>query len=484
VVFGTRNPFGYGTIVTGENFVDRDEETERLLKTIRLGESAIVRAPNGIGKSSLLAELARGNAKEFIFVPIDLTGVTNEGALLDVLTRESMRAAYGNVERFPPEAWELLMNPKLRRAVVEGVKLGHMKKFGTRSIAITGPKGLTREEAPRAAERRIEIRMCPQCGRPLKWVEKYSRHYCYSCKKYAPIRRTVKLPFGTSGGSLQDEMRCPRCRGSLKFVHMYSEYYCEKCRRYPSLEARRTFVEKPTMADFVEGLDLPEKIANQRATRVVVMFDEFQEIYTIENPLILETMRERFDMHGNVSYIFAGSSAPILQSIFVEKNAPFANFSEWIELGPIPDAVLERHLMDEFRAAKGKLTKDCAEVIVGVCRGYPEYAQKIAHELYHLSASPNLKQTEEAVSAVVRHRSPVYTVLWESIRSPLHRKYLLAAAHEPRSPHGEDFVRRHGLKSRSHVQRIEKQLEAKGVINEAEIVDPMFVLWLRSTSQP
>jgi hypothetical protein len=264
---------------------------------------------------------------------------------------------------------------------------------------------------------------------------------------------------------------------------MYSEYYCEKCRRYPSIEYRTSFSEKPTMADFVEGLDLPEKIANHKATRVVVMLDEFQEITSIENPLILETMRERFDMHGNVSYIFAGSNAQILQSIFKEKDAPLGNFAEWMELGPVPDAALERFLIDRFKAAKGKLTKDSTDIIMGVSRGYPSYVQKIAHELYHLSSSPNMKQTEEAISAVVRHRSPVYSVLWESIRSPLHRKYLLAAANEPKAPHGELFVRRHSLKSRSHVQRIEKQLEAKGIINEGEIVDPMFVLWLRSTGQ-
>jgi hypothetical protein len=74
----------------------------------------------------------------------------------------------------------------------------------------------------------------------------------------------------------------------------------------------------------------------------------------------------------------------------------------------------------------------------------------------------------------------MYSGLWESIKSPLHRKYLLAAANEPRAAHGEEFVLRHNLRSRSHVQRTEKQLEMKGIISDGEIIDPMLVMWLRS----
>ena len=39
--------------------------------------------------------------------------------------------------------------------------------------------------APAAPVAKAEpgIRMCPACGQPLKWSEKYQRHYCYGCKK-------------------------------------------------------------------------------------------------------------------------------------------------------------------------------------------------------------------------------------------------------------------------------------------------------------
>lgn len=293
-----------------------------------------------------------------------------------------------------------------------------------------------------------------------------------------PIQRTSRL----SGTTMRppDELSCPRCNGLLKFVYTYSEHYCENCRRYPMLEARRKTKEKPTFADLIEALDLPERLANQTLTRVVMMLDDFHELASIQNPVVLEAIGQRCEMHGNVSYIFTGGNLPVMNRFFRERHSPLHDIAEWIDLGPLQDAALERFLIDKFRLAKGRLSKEAADFIIGASGGYPSYVQMIAHEVYHIAESPSMNSVEDGIQAVVMHRSAVYSLLWDSIRSPLHKRYLLAAANEPRVPRGEDFVQRHGLKSRSHVQRTEKQLEAKGVVKKGEIIDPMFVLWLRS----
>jgi uncharacterized protein YbaR (Trm112 family) len=482
VVFGTKNPFSYGTIAMRDDFAGRADEISRIEHTIRLGESIAVVAPNGMGKSSLLAELARRFAPEFIFVPIDLSGITNELALLEVMTRESMKAAYGAIEFYPPEAWELLENPRLRKTVIEGIRYGSVKRLGTRFIEFSAQKMVDRMAAPTPAKSRMEIRMCPSCGAPLKWVEKYSRHYCYHCKKYVPVRRNIKRPLRSLQESPLEELACPRCKGELKFVHRYSEYYCEICDRYPMMEVRKGNNDTLTSDDGQEALDLPERIANRKVTRVVVMMDEFQEVATFENPAFLADMRKRFDMHGNVSYIFSGINNQFMHETFQRKGGPFADFAYWLDLAPIPAPLLQEFLMKKFDSAKGRLSAEAAGMIVGMSGGFPDYAQKIAHELWQTSTSPSLAQTESVVDSFVRHRSPMYSVLWESIRSPIHRRFLLAMANEPKVPHGDEFVKRHKLKSRSHVQRASKQLEMRGIVKDDEIVDPMFVLWLRSAT--
>ncbi|UCE90938.1 MAG: hypothetical protein JSV90_05795 [Methanobacteriota archaeon] len=92
------------------------------------------------------------------------------------------------------------------------------------------------------AKAAVEVRMCPSCGQPLKWIEKYKRDYCYSCKKYAPLRKKVAQkpepkpevkpapepkPVEEAGKS------CPECSGEMKYIEKYKEWYCHSCRKYP-----------------------------------------------------------------------------------------------------------------------------------------------------------------------------------------------------------------------------------------------------------
>ncbi len=84
-------------------------------------------------------------------------------------------------------------------------------------------------ESPHPA---IEIKMCPSCNQPLKYIEKYERYYCYSCKKYAPAEKKAE-PEPAKPEPKPDAKMCPVCQTELRFVEDYGEWYCSKCRKYP-----------------------------------------------------------------------------------------------------------------------------------------------------------------------------------------------------------------------------------------------------------
>lgn len=75
-------------------------------------------------------------------------------------------------------------------------------------------------------------RSCPSCKQPMKWIDKYERHYCYACRKYAP--KDVKVE-----PSAPSKKTCPKCKGELKFIDKYSEWYCYSCKTYPLRPAKR-----------------------------------------------------------------------------------------------------------------------------------------------------------------------------------------------------------------------------------------------------
>jgi len=81
-------------------------------------------------------------------------------------------------------------------------------------------------------ERPQEIKICTACKQPLKYIEKYDRHYCYGCRKYAPKaldRAKMAAPLEKTHG----RKICPSCRRELRYIEKYKEYYCFSCKSYP-----------------------------------------------------------------------------------------------------------------------------------------------------------------------------------------------------------------------------------------------------------
>jgi len=109
--------------------------------------------------------------------------------------------------------------------------------------AIEEPVVVATEPVPEAAREEIpEVRMCPTCEQATKWIEKYQRHYCYSCRKYVVKEAQAKPP--EAAPAPKSAKTCPGCGGELKFIDKYSEYYCFACKKYPLREARRAEAKK------------------------------------------------------------------------------------------------------------------------------------------------------------------------------------------------------------------------------------------------
>lgn len=237
----------------------------------------------------------------------------------------------------------------------------------------------------------------------------------------------------------------------------------------------------PTEAETVDALDLPDRLASSEKRHLVVVFEEFQEVHALGGAGFLRTMRSQFQHHESVSYVFSGSKVHALRGIFEEPKGAFYKFGKSVRLGPIGINPFSEFIVRRFRSNGGRISEDLARALVERTGGHPYHTQQLAHELWSISSTPSgLAELDEAVKRAVEHQSLAYHHSWESIRSPVHRRLLMALASEPGAKMGVDFIDRHGLISRSHVQRAEKALVERGLIEKGRIVDPMFGTWLRS----
>ena len=94
---------------------------------------------------------------------------------------------------------------------------------------------------------------------------------------------------------------------------------------------RRTDID-----DTIERLlELPAELAVERKRRVVLVFDEFQEIVSLDKRFP-NLMRSVFQTQPEVGHVYLGSKRQILERIFNDRNEPFWRSAKRLELGPIP----------------------------------------------------------------------------------------------------------------------------------------------------
>lgn len=99
---GKGSPFCFGNIVTrtDTNFIDREQERERLRMNARSGINTILISPRRWGKSSLVRTVAEDMAdrKDIRFCFIDLFKVHSEEEFLMMLAQEVMKATASSME--------------------------------------------------------------------------------------------------------------------------------------------------------------------------------------------------------------------------------------------------------------------------------------------------------------------------------------------------------------------------------------------------
>jgi hypothetical protein len=367
------NPFKYGVVVTGDDFVGRKSELSELAREVHSGKSIVLYSHRRMGKSSLVAEFSRLHSREYVFVKNDLYGKANLDQFLSAYAAETTRAAFGSVDKIASGIRDILKGSMIRM---------------------------------------------------------------------------VFTPEGEIG---------------FEFPH-----------------------SRPTQEDITRVIDLPERIAAKRGRRLIVVFDEFQEVASFGGVGLIKTMRARIQHHGSVTYIFSGSKRHLLRQIFEEKEGAFFMFAKSMQLGPIPPSEFKTFIISRFKSFGGSIQGEVVDGLLDVTGGHPYYTQQIAREMYFLSPRGATSATlAEALEIALAQKQPLFSVAWDSLKSPMHRSYLAGLAKEPGAErYGRQFIERYGLVSRTNVERAEKQLELKGLVEGGRVIDPLFTMWLRRVSSP
>jgi hypothetical protein len=235
-----------------------------------------------------------------------------------------------------------------------------------------------------------------------------------------------------------------------------------------------------------EVLAAPAEIAQRGKRKVVVVFDEFQQVLEYESDMVERRLRSVIQKHRDVSYIFLGSRKHLLQKMFLDRSRPLYRAAGHYPLGSIETKHWIPFIGKKFREGEKPIADDAIRAVCELTEGHPFYTQHLCHALWDL-CEPGEPVTEllieDAIKVLLDRESYAYTTLWESLA--LNQTRLLrglASELAGVKPFGGAFIGRYGLGSASNSQRAVEGLLNRDLIDRDNgsflITDRFFRIWI------
>ncbi len=249
--------------------------------------------------------------------------------------------------------------------------------------------------------------------------------------------------------------------------------------------------QRAAIDDTIEALlALPGQIAAERKRRAVLVFDEFQEIVTLDRHYP-NLMRAVFQQQPEVAHVYLGSKRHVLERIFDDENEPFWRSAKRLEIGPIAPREFGRFLRRRFEETEKGIDDEAVERLLAASGGHPYGTQELAYFLWELVPTGHfarLGDVETALAQVLRSEHNHFAKLWDDAPHA-QRLVMLALADEPTgSLYAAEYAERHDLPPKPALQRAIGALVTKEVVARAEdgvyrIVEPFFADWLLSEQE-
>lgn len=166
-----------------------------------------------------------------------------------------------------------------------------------------------------------------------------------------------------------------------------------------------------------DSMDLLQKVTTPDS-RLIIVFDEFQEVNEISKNLTRQ-LRAIIQRQEGMNYVFMGSQESMMNEIFEKKKSPFYHFGQRMNLKKIPFSDFFAFIVSRLPEMKHEEKGKIAEAILQFTNVHPYYSQQLAAATYNIIAS-SPSAWENAVSLAIRQMVEEhdldYERLWISMK--------------------------------------------------------------------
>ena len=147
------------------------------------------------------------------------------------------------------------------------------------------------------------------------------------------------------------------------------------------------------------ALELPERVAQADGKRLILFFDEFQELASARRPYgdpdsVTNRMRAVFQRRSAVSYLFAGSIEHVMRDLFAPSRRAFSGFGSFYALRPIDPEDWRAGVADRFAADGCTVTDAALERIVELGGGHPRATMRIGQQTHLVSLELDTREID------------------------------------------------------------------------------------------
>lgn len=245
-------------------------------------------------------------------------------------------------------------------------------------------------------------------------------------------------------------------------------------------------MSKKEIFDHLNDLyDLPQKIAKKRREKFVVIFDEFQEIATLDGEKIEKAMRASFQRHGLVSYLFSGSKRRLMLSMVSDRNRAFYKMARVMTLDKLPGKIFSEYLANKFKKTGFVVEEGAIDKVLEISEEYPYNTQFVCHKLWDIkyeSRTVKIGDIDAAIEEILEDQGMPFIALWDTLSN--HQKNLLMAIakYGGENIQGAEFIKKGGLSAASSVQTSKDILSKRDILDKENgryfITDVFFKEWV------
>lgn len=213
--------------------------------------------------------------------------------------------------------------------------------------------------------------------------------------------------------------------------------------------------------------------AHTKENRMIVVFDEFQEICDIA-PRLDKKLRAIMQEQKHINYILLGSQESMMTEIFEDKKSPFYHFGELMRLNKLPRNEFFQYLSKRLASCYPTICDELANQILDYTACHPYYSQQLASNIWQIGMlePETADPMNKAIHRIVVSHSLDYERLWMNFNRT--NKWILQhlATGKPLQT---------GEHRTSTIYSALKKLQKDGYViytDQYEIEDPFYKQWI------